>query len=500
MNLLRRCALAGLLLAVIASLTTSVSGQDKSVRPGINDPFKDPNVKDFLDKFERESREIYSQRNQIVIACQLKPGMAVADVGAGTGLFTRLFAPVVGNKGRVYAVDIAPKFLDHIKKTCEEQKIKNVVSVLCKPDSVELPANSVDLIFICDTYHHFEFPYKTMRSIHQALRPGGQLVLIDFHRIPGKSTDWILNHVRAGQEVFTKEVADSGFKLIGEEKFLKENYLVRFEKVEGAKDKQEVKTFTYKKTPQAELALHVHYPKGWKKEDKRPAIVFFFGGGWTNGSPKQFEPQATYFAGRGLVTVRADYRIKSKHDVTPAECVEDAKSAVRWVRQNAGMLGVDPDRIVAAGGSAGGHIAACTALSPALDAKGEDVKVSSKPNALLLFNPVLRFHGVDSLMQRIGNKEELGKAISPTLHLAKDTPPAILFYGKDDRLLEQGEEFVKRSKELGHRAELFLADGVGHGFFNRSPWLERTIYRADEFLASLGYVSGKPTIQLPSKD
>lgn len=453
----------------------------------------------FVKRMDSPKRAAWQKPDELVAALRLAPGARVADIGAGTGYFTFRLARAVGPSGKVYAVEVDPRMAAILRERREKAGFSQVEVVLTG-GGPGLADASVHLAFICDTYHHFEFPYKTMRSIHQALRPGGQLVLIDFHRIPGKSTDWILNHVRAGQEVFTKEVADSGFKLIGEEKFLKENYLVRFEKVEGAKDKQEVKTFTYKKTPQAELALHVHYPKGWKKEDKRPAIVFFFGGGWTNGSPKQFEPQATYFAGRGLVTVRADYRIKSKHDVTPAECVEDAKSAVRWVRQNAGMLGVDPDRIVAAGGSAGGHIAACTALSPALDAKGEDVKVSSKPNALLLFNPVLRFHGVDSLMQRIGNKEELGKAISPTLHLAKDTPPAILFYGKDDRLLEQGEEFVKRSKELGHRAELFLADGVGHGFFNRSPWLERTIYRADEFLASLGYVSGKPTIQLPSKD
>jgi acetyl esterase/lipase len=263
------------------------------------------------------------------------------------------------------------------------------------------------------------------------------------------------------------------------------------------KSKDDVRTFTYKKSKQAELTLHVHYPPNWKKDDKRPAIVFFFGGGWTNGSVKQFEPQAGYFASRGLVTVRADYRVKSRHEVTPTECVEDAKSAIRWVRQNAAMLGVDPDRIVAAGGSAGGHLAACTALSTGLEAAEEDPKISSKPNALLLFNPVLRFHGVDNLMQRIGKDEALGKTLSPTLHLGKDTPPTLLFYGKDDALLKQGEEFMARSKELGHRAEIFLADGVGHGFFNKSPWLEKTIGRADVFLASLGYLTGKPTINVP---
>jgi len=214
------------------------------------------------------------------------------------------------------------------------------------------------------------------------------------------------------------------------------------------------RSFVYKKTQQTELEMIVHYPPGWKESDKRPAIVFFFGGGWTGGKIEQFEPQATHLAGRGMVAARADYRVKSRHGVTPKECVEDAKSAVRWLRQNAAELGVDPNRIVAAGGSAGGHIAACTALTPGLEAEGGDTKVSSKPNALVLFNPVLRFDGIPQLMERIGNDETLGKAISPTLHLTKDSPPTIIFFGSADRLAVMGDEFMKKSKELGHRAEL----------------------------------------------
>jgi acetyl esterase/lipase len=259
--------------------------------------------------------------------------------------------------------------------------------------------------------------------------------------------------------------------------------------------KEAVKAFTYKKTKQADLQIHVHYPPDWKKDDKRPAIVFFFGGGWTSGTVNQFEPQASYLASRGMVAARADYRVKSRHDVTPDACVEDAKSAVRWLRQNAAMLGVDPDRIVASGGSAGGHIAACTACT-GLDPEGEDLKVSSKPNVLLLFNPVLRFDGVPDLMARINKDEKLGKALSPILHLSKDTPPTLLFYGKEDRLLKQGEEFMEKSKELSHKADIFLAEGVGHGFFNRSPWKEKTLVRADEFLESLSYVKGKPIIKV----
>jgi len=209
--------------------------QEKSVNPGINKPFDSPDLKKFLGAFEGESREIYAKRKEIVQACNVKPGMAVADIGAGTGLFTRMFAQEVGSKGKVFAVEIAPAFLEHIAKTAKEAKLTNIALVKCTQTSAELPANSVDVAFICDTYHHFEFPHKTMTSIHKALRPGGAVIVIDFHRIQGKSSDWVMGHVRAGQEKFEQEIADSGFKKVGEEKFLKENYLSRFRKVEAGK-------------------------------------------------------------------------------------------------------------------------------------------------------------------------------------------------------------------------------------------------------------------------
>ena len=214
------------------------------------------------------------------------------------------------------------------------------------------------------------------------------------------------------------------------------------------------KTFTYTKTKQADLEMVVHMPPGWKESDKRPGIVFFFGGGWENGAIKAFEPQAQYFASRGLVTARADYRVKSRQGVTPKECVDDARAAIRWFRENAAKLGVDPDKIVASGGSAGGHIAACTTLMPASELKGE--KFSCKANVLLLFNPVLRFG--PQMIKRIDNDEAVGKAISPVLYLAKDSPPTLLFFGTDDFLIKQGQEFIERSKEVGCRAEMFTAE------------------------------------------
>jgi ubiquinone/menaquinone biosynthesis C-methylase UbiE len=142
-----------------------------------------------------------------------------------------MFSPLVGPEGRIYAVDISAKFVKHVEATAQASHVTNIVGVVCQPDSVNLPPDSIDLAFICDTYHHFEFPLKTMRSLHRALRPGGQVVLIDFHRIKGKTSDWVMNHVRAGQEVFTREIVESGFRQIEERKdLLKESYFVRFEK------------------------------------------------------------------------------------------------------------------------------------------------------------------------------------------------------------------------------------------------------------------------------
>jgi len=228
----RRKHLSLLLSVISLSLPFTCSlgfSQEKSVKPGINDPFQNPDVAEFAGKFEVESREVFLKRQEIVAACGLKPGMNVADIGAGTGLFTRMFSKEVGDEGEVVAVDIAQKFLDHIDRTSREAGLLNIRTLHCKPDSAELPPDSVDLAFICDTYHHFEFPYKTMKSIHQALKPGGRLVLIDFRRIPGQSKEWTLNHVRAGQEVFEQEIIDSGFEKTAEPMgILEENYLVVF--------------------------------------------------------------------------------------------------------------------------------------------------------------------------------------------------------------------------------------------------------------------------------
>jgi ubiquinone/menaquinone biosynthesis C-methylase UbiE len=199
--------------------------------PKINEPFKRPDVKAYVKKFESEDRETYVRRNEIVAALELSPGMTVADIGAGTGLFTRLFAEKVGATGKVYAVDVSPQFLAHIAAEAKSRGRKHVVTVQGSQNTTNLPRDSVDLVFLSDVYHHLEQPQKILASIRQALRPGGKLVVIEFDRVEGQSSDFVLKHVRAGQAVFVKEIETAGFRRTKAEKplTLKENFFASFE-------------------------------------------------------------------------------------------------------------------------------------------------------------------------------------------------------------------------------------------------------------------------------
>ena len=190
--------------AIARDLQSPVTDGEQSVKPGINDRFLDPelDVSEWLGRFEIESREVYSARERILAAIDIKPGQTVADIGAGTGFYSRLFASKVGSQGWVYAVDISPKFLEHINKQSRTDDVQNLTCVLGTSHSIRLPPNSVDVVFICDTYHHFEFPQSTLASIHRALKPGGTLVVIDFERVPGQSREWTLGHCPRGQRRF----------------------------------------------------------------------------------------------------------------------------------------------------------------------------------------------------------------------------------------------------------------------------------------------------------
>lgn len=223
-----------LLTALLAACAGAPpSTPEASVKPGINKDYLDPalDVAKFEQRFEVESREIFAQRGKIAALLGLRSGMDVADVGAGTGLFTFLFAPKVA-PGAVYGVDIAPRFVEHLRTAAAQKHIDNVRPVQCGERDAALPANSVDLVFVCDTYHHFEYPHATLASLFAALRPGGELVIVDFRREEGVSKQWVLDHVRAGLDVVRKEIEQAGFRFVRVEAtpFLTENYCVRFVK------------------------------------------------------------------------------------------------------------------------------------------------------------------------------------------------------------------------------------------------------------------------------
>jgi ubiquinone/menaquinone biosynthesis C-methylase UbiE len=231
----------GLVLSAVFALTAcrtapnpapQTIAETASVKPGINTEYLKPNidVSQWVERFEKEGREIYDHREHLVAAAKIRPGTAVADIGCGTGLFTPMLATATGPQGQVYAVDIVPEFLRLVGKRAAEAGQRHVQTVLCTERSVELPPDSIDTAFICDVYHHFEFPQHSLASLHRALRRQGEVFLIDFKREPGVSSDWILNHVRAGQAQVTAEFEAAGFRKIEELPMLKDNYVLRFRK------------------------------------------------------------------------------------------------------------------------------------------------------------------------------------------------------------------------------------------------------------------------------
>ena len=213
-------------LCLFAFLSCSAFGQGAS--PDINEQYRDPDFARWQRGLETEGREVYEKRQAIVDAAAPRPGQAIADVGAGTGLFTRLFAARVGPQGRVYAVDIARNFVEGNLRRARAEGLDNVVGVVSTQADTRLAAQSVDLVFISDAYHHFEDPKAMLASIRRALRPGGTLVLVEFERIPGATPDWILKHVRGDKATFRGEIEAAGFGFVEEVKLMRENYFLRF--------------------------------------------------------------------------------------------------------------------------------------------------------------------------------------------------------------------------------------------------------------------------------
>lgn len=252
---------------------------------------------------------------------------------------------------------------------------------------------------------------------------------------------------------------------------------------------QDRDSILYKQVGADSLYLQVDYPLLYNTTRSYPAMVFFFGGGWNGGTTEQFAPQAKYFASRGMVCFRADYRVKSRQGTSPFESLKDAKSAIRFIRAHAKELGVDPDKIVASGGSAGGHLAVATAAIEGFNEIGEDLSVSCIPNALILFNPVFDNGPGGYGYNRIG---EAYKEFSPLHNISEGMPPAAVFLGTEDDLIpvETARYFKLVVEKVGSRCDLFLYEGEGHGFYNygNDELYQDTRDKADKFLISTGFL------------
>ena len=261
----------------------------------------------------------------------------------------------------------------------------------------------------------------------------------------------------------------------------------------------------YKQVDGRELKLYVFKPKDWRATDQRPAMVFFHGGGWTGGSPSAFMRQSEYLATRGMVAISVQYRLVPKDPpTTPFVSMQDAKSAMRWVRTHAQELGIDTARIGAGGGSAGGHLSAFVGLVPGFDDPADDLKVSPKPAVLALFNPFVGFKWDDSaatrIAERFGPKGKEFIVSTPANFVTKNAPPTIILHGENDTTvpLSQVKAFADEMKKAGARCELAVFPGQAHSFFNRGKSFYETVIAMDKFLASLGWLQGPPTMTVPA--
>lgn len=271
------------------------------------------------------------------------------------------------------------------------------------------------------------------------------------------------------------------------------------------------RTETYKKIGDLELRAHIYAPEGHSSAAPRPAVLFFHGGGWGGGTPDQFDAHAKRLAALGLVAITLEYRLRSVHGTSPVECVNDAKSAMRWAYANANRLGLDPARIGAGGGSAGGHLAAATAALPGLNDPNDDLAICCRPAALVLFNPVAdngpTGFGHECVQQALADHPDAAgfapseryRAISPQHNIGPGFPPTIYFLGDNDRLIPvaTAEAFRDAVLAAGSICELHVYEGPAHGFFNHrtdpetgglNPYYTRTMAATEAFLQRLGWL------------
>ena len=257
-------------------------------------------------------------------------------------------------------------------------------------------------------------------------------------------------------------------------------------------DIPEGKIYTYKEEDGVTREMEIHFPKGHDAATELvPGIIMFHGGGWGGGKRDQFRYLCHYFADRGLVAATVSYRLATKADNGKGSrkrvCITDAKSAIRWYKNNAETLGVDPQRIIAGGGSAGGHVSLLATTNPELNDPQDNRKHDTSVVAYLLFNPAL------------GMADTKDSEVDFLQHIRPDFSPAIVFFGSEDEKWLKGWNAAYEKMQLLniHSVEVWIAEDQEHSFFNKQPWQDMTIRASDEFLKDLGLIKGEPTLVPP---
>jgi acetyl esterase/lipase len=247
------------------------------------------------------------------------------------------------------------------------------------------------------------------------------------------------------------------------------------------------KVVTYKTVEDVSLDAFVYLPEGHRVGDRRPAVAFFHGGGWDVGKPEWGRMQCEHFASLGMVAVSFEYRLYTQHDATPVQGIADAKSALRWMRSNAGELGIDTDRIAASGFSAGGHLALCAAMLDTFDEPGEDLTVSAKPNAFLLWVTPAKIFESNWFKRILKGQAEVADC-DPFLHVRPGLPPAVMFQGTIDSDVPPwtARAFAQKMRDAGNRCDLHMYEGQTH--LNWGDNAFDVLEEMDAFLESIGFM------------
>ena len=286
----------------------------------------------------------------------------------------------------------------------------------------------------------------------------------------------------------------------------------------------EMKSAIIKRINNEEVKLYYIQPKKLKAKAKRTAIVWIHGGGWTGGITETFFPHARYFASRGAVGFCIHYRlVKADGSVTVGDCLTDCKSAIRYIREHAEELGIDPDKVIVMGDSAGGHLASCLGTVEGFDNSTDNLSISAVPNAMVLYNPLSDFTTSIFINRIIGGTAldkkrtpesqipndaqlELARKLSPLYNVRKNQPVTLVLHGLDDTVISPSQSiaFADAMNKAGNLCDLILLPQTKHAFVcanYKAPekMVVDAIVNADSFLVKNKFLTGKPTLVLSPK-